>query len=84
MQIDASGGFDRYPTGRNLVILGLPLAVQLRGEVLVVRVRHRLWGGCRCLTRGALNVEISAKIPLPDFYAISAKVPTGLDCAGLI
>jgi hypothetical protein len=30
MLIDASGGFDHYPTGRDLVILGLPLAVKLR------------------------------------------------------
>jgi len=28
--IGASGGFDHYPTGRDLVILGLPLAVKLR------------------------------------------------------
>ena len=31
--IDASGGFDHYPTGRDLVILGLPLAVKLRESV---------------------------------------------------
>src|SRR5262249_47352276 len=29
-QIDAFGGFDHYPTGRDFVILGLPLAVKLR------------------------------------------------------
>jgi len=29
-QIAASGGFDHYPTGRGLVILGLRLAVKLR------------------------------------------------------
>jgi len=34
--IDASGGFDHYRTGRDLAILGLPLAVKLRGEMLVV------------------------------------------------
>src|SRR5262245_58562539 len=28
--IGASGGFDHYPIGRDLVILGLPLAVKLR------------------------------------------------------
>ena len=33
--IDASGGFDHYPTGRDLAILGLPLAVELGGEMLV-------------------------------------------------
>src|SRR5262249_12874547 len=41
--IGASGGFDHYPTGRDLVILGLPLAVQLGGEMLVVRMGHGLW-----------------------------------------
>jgi hypothetical protein len=51
-QIDVSGGFDRYPTGRDLAILGLPLAVKLRGEMLVVRMGHRLWGGDRCPIRG--------------------------------
>jgi len=50
--IDAPGGFDHYPTGRDLVILGLPLAVELGGEMLVVRMGHRLWGGCRCPIRG--------------------------------
>jgi hypothetical protein len=30
LMIDASGGFDHYPTGRDFVILGLPLAVKLR------------------------------------------------------
>jgi len=30
--IGASRGFDHYPTGRDLVILGLPLAVKLRGR----------------------------------------------------
>ena len=48
----ASGGFDHYRTGRDLAILALPLAVELGGEMLVVRMRHRLWGGCRCLIRG--------------------------------
>jgi hypothetical protein len=41
-----------YPTGRDLAILGLPLAAKLRGEMLVVRVRHRLWADGRCLIRG--------------------------------
>jgi len=50
--IAASGEFDHYRTGRDLAILGLPLAVKLRGEMLVVRVRHRLWADSRCLTRG--------------------------------
>ena len=35
-QIDAFGGFDHYRTGRDLAILGPPLAVKLRGERLVV------------------------------------------------
>jgi len=34
--IAASGEFDHYPPGRDLAILGLPLAVKLRGEMLVV------------------------------------------------
>jgi hypothetical protein len=34
--IDAFGGFDHYPTGRDLAILGVPSAVQLRAEMLVV------------------------------------------------
>jgi len=51
-QIDAFGGFDHYPTGRDLVILGLPLAVKTQGEALVVRMGRRLWGGYRCPIRG--------------------------------
>jgi len=50
-QIDGSDEFDHYSTGRDLAILGLPLAVQLGGEMLVVRMRHRLWGACRCPIR---------------------------------
>ena len=57
--IDASGEFDRYRTGRDLAILGLPLAVKLRGERLVVRMGHRLWGGCRCPIRGTQRLAIS-------------------------
>ena len=52
MLIDASGGFDYCPTGRDLAILGLPLAVQLGGEMLVVRMGHRLWADGRCPIRG--------------------------------
>ena len=58
MLIDASGGFDHCPTGRDLAILGPPLAVQLRGEMLVVRVRHRVWADGRCLTREVSGVEL--------------------------
>ena len=58
MLIDASGGFDHCPTGRDLAILGPPLAVQLRGEMLVVRVRHRLWADGRCLTRADSGVGL--------------------------
>ena len=47
-----------YPTGRVLAILGLPLAVELRGEMLVVRVRHRLWADGRCLTRADSGVGL--------------------------
>jgi len=57
-QIDASGGFDHYRTGRDLAILGLPLAGQLRGEMLVVRMRHRLWADGRCLIRGHSDGEL--------------------------
>jgi hypothetical protein len=45
-------GSAHYPTGRDLAIVGLPLAGQLRGEMLVVRMRHRLWADGRCLIRG--------------------------------
>src|SRR5262249_2019434 len=34
-------------------------------------------------TRLPRNIEISAKVPLQDFYASSAKLPTGLDCGEL-
>ena len=37
MLIGASGGFDHYRTGSGLVILGLPQAVKLRGEMPVVK-----------------------------------------------
>ena len=47
-----------YPTGGDLAILGLPLAGQLRGEMLVVRVRHRLWADGRCLTRADSGVGL--------------------------
>jgi hypothetical protein len=47
-----------YPTGRDLPILGPPLAVQLRGEKLVVRMRHRLWADSRCLIRGHSGGEL--------------------------
>ena len=57
-QIAASGGFDHYRTGRDLAILGLPLAVELGGEMLVVRVRYRLWADGRYLTRGHSRVEL--------------------------
>jgi len=57
-QIDGSGEFDHYSTGRDLAILGLPLAVQLRGEMLVVRMRHRLWADSRGLIRGDSGVEL--------------------------
>jgi len=56
--IDGSGEFDHYSTGRDLAILGLPLAVQLRGEMLVVRMRHRLWADSRGLIRGDSGVEL--------------------------
>jgi len=48
----ARGSDPGYPTGRDLAILGLPLAGQLREEMLVVRMRHRLWADGRCLIRG--------------------------------
>src|SRR5262249_30714216 len=41
--IEGSGEFDHYSAGRDWVMQGEPLAVQLRGEMLVVRMRHRLW-----------------------------------------
>jgi len=41
-----------------LAILGLPLAVKLRGEMLVVRVRHRLWADGRCFTRADSGIEL--------------------------
>ena len=47
-----------YPTGRDLAILGLPLAGQLRAEMLVVRMRHRLWADGRCLIRADSGVEL--------------------------
>ena len=56
--IDASGGFDDYRTGRDLAILGPTTSGQLRGEMLVVRVRHRLWADSRCLTRADSGVEL--------------------------
>jgi len=56
--IAASGGFDHYPTGRDLVILGLPLAVELGGEMLVVRMGHRLWADGRCPIRGHSDGEL--------------------------
>ena len=56
--IAASGGFNHYRTGRDLAILGLPLAVKLRGEMLVVRMRHRLWADSRCLIRGHSDGEL--------------------------
>src|SRR5262249_18929268 len=46
-QIAASGGFDHYPTGRGLVILGPTTGSQTQGEASVVRMGHRVWGGCR-------------------------------------
>jgi hypothetical protein len=50
------------PTGRDLVILGLPLAVKLRG-----RRQWLEWGIVSGVVAGApfaaINVEISAKIP---------------------
>src|SRR5262245_23889672 len=64
--IGASGGFEPCPTGRDLVILGLPLAVQLRGEMLVVRVRHRLWADSRCLTRGTQRRDSHRHLPTPS------------------
>ena len=47
-----------YPTGRNLAILGLPLAVELGGEMLVVRMGHRLWADGRCPIRGHSDGEL--------------------------
>src|SRR5262249_35200267 len=71
--IDASGGFDHYRTGRDLVILGLPLAVKLRGEASVDRAKHRLWGSCRCFARG---IQRRDKCQDTDLL--------GLGCAGLV
>jgi len=61
--IAASGEFDHYRTGRDLVILGLPLAGQLRGEMLVVRMRHRLWADGRCLIRGTQRRDSHRHLP---------------------
>ena len=49
--IGASGGFDHYRTGRDLAIPGPTTGSQTQGEASVDRAKHRLWGGCRCLTR---------------------------------
>ena len=56
--IAVSAEFDHYRTGMDLAILGLPLAVKLRGEMLVVRMRHRLWADSRCLIRGHSDGEL--------------------------
>jgi hypothetical protein len=58
--IGAFGGFDHYPTGRDLVILGPQLAVKTQGEALVDRMGYRLWGGCRCPIRGIRLSKLSA------------------------
>ena len=64
-QIGAIGEFDRYRTGTDFAILGPPLAVKLRGEMLVVRVRHRVWGIVGA-SLAALNVEIAMGLPTPS------------------
>jgi len=51
-RIDGSGEFDPLPDRQGFGYSRLTTSGQLRGEMLVVRMRHRLWGGCRCLIRG--------------------------------
>ena len=56
--IDASGGFDHCPTGRDLAILGLPLAVKLRERRQWIE-RSTVSGVIAGASLAALNVEIA-------------------------
>ena len=49
--IAGSAGCDPLPDRKGFRYSSAATSVKLRGEMLVVRVRHRLWGDCRCLTR---------------------------------
>src|SRR5262249_17245431 len=54
-----------------------------RHQMPVGQSGRTLSGKIGASTRSPRNIEISAKVPLRDFYAISAKLPTGLDCGEL-
>ena len=56
-QIDASAEFDPLPDRQGFGYSMPPLAGQLRGEMPVVKMRHRLWADGRCLTREDSSVE---------------------------
>jgi len=59
------------------------LATGTRHLMPVGQSGRTLCGEDRCVHSLPPICGGSAKIPLRDFYAISAKIPTGLGCAGL-